>query len=68
MWSLNIVQLILELLVAGNYLSSITAYIVPFVQNIATDILIKELPSIWLIRQCQRVLLITCHIIAAYRL
>ena len=66
MWSLNIVQLILQLLVAGTHPSSITAAIVAFVQNISTDILIKELPPIWLILQCQTVLLITCHIIAAY--
>ena len=40
-WSLKIVQLILELLVAGTPLSSITAAIVDFVQNIATYIVIK---------------------------
>ena len=67
-WSLNTVQLILELLVAGTHPYSITTDIVDFVQKISTYILIKELPSIWLIRQCQTVLLITCHIISAYRL
>ena len=67
-WYLKIVQLILGLIVAGTPLSSITAAIVDFFQNIATYIFIKELPSIWLIRQCQTVLLITYHIIAAYRL
>ena len=45
-WSLKIVQLILELLVSGNLPSSISAAIVTFVQNIATDIVIKELPPI----------------------
>ena len=30
--------------------------------------MIKELPSIYLIRQCQTVILITCHIITAYSL
>ena len=68
MWSLKIVQLILELLVAGTPLSYITADIFAFFQNITTHVVIKELPSIWFIHQCQTVLLITCQLFAAYSL
>ena len=46
----KIVQLIIELLVAGNPPSFITTAIVDFFQNIATYIVIKELPSILFIR------------------
>ena len=67
-WSLNTVQLILELLVAGTPTSSITAAIVDFVQNIATYIVIKELPSIWFIHQFRTVLLIICQLLSRYRL
>ena len=67
-WYLKIVQLILELLVAGTPPSSITAGIVDFFQNIATYMVIKELPSIWFIRQLRTVLLTTCQLLAAYHL
>ena len=63
-WSLKIVQLILELLVDITPTSYITAAIVAFVQNIATYIVIKELPSIWFIRQCRTVIIITCLLIS----
>ena len=65
-WYLKIVQLILEMLVAGTPPSSITAAIIAFVQNGAIDIVIKELPSIWFIRQCRTVLLITCQLLDEY--
>ena len=66
MWSLEIVQLILELLVAGTLPSSINSAIFAFVQNIATYIVIKEIPLIWFIRKFRTVLLIKCQILAAY--
>ena len=62
------VQIIPELLVAGNPPSSITAAIVSFVQNITTYVVIKELPSIFLIYRFRTVLLITCQLLAAYSL
>ena len=65
-WYLKIVQLILGLIVAGTPLSSITAAIVDFFQNIATYIFIKELPSIWFIRQCWTVILIKFQLLPAY--
>ena len=62
------VQIIPELLVAGNPPSSITAAIVSLVQNITTYVVIKELPSIFLIYRFRTVLLITCQLLAAYSL
>ena len=67
-WSFKIVQFILELFVSGTPPSSIIAAIVNFDQNTATYIVIKELPSIWFIRQCRTVLLTTCQVLDAYRL
>ena len=69
-WSLRIIQLILELLVAGTPPSSINASIVAFVKNLAPHVKVKinHLPSIWFIRRCRSVLLIVCQLLAAHRL
>ena len=67
-WSLRIVQLILEELVAGVPPASMAAAITAFVKNIAPNIIIKKLPSVWFVRRCRTVLLIVCQILAAHRL
>ena len=69
-WSLKIVQLILEQLVAGVAPVSMGLSIVSFVRNICPNIkiAIKQLPSVWFIRQCRTVLLIVCQLLTAHRL
>jgi hypothetical protein len=69
-WSLRIIQLILELLVAGTPPSSINASIVAFVKNLAPHVKVKinHRPSIWFIWRCRSVLLIVCQLLAAHRL
>ena len=68
--SLRIVQLILELLVAGTPPASINRSILAFVGNMASHIKVhvKVLPSIWFIRRCWTVLLIVSQLIVAHRL
>ena len=66
MWSFKIFQFIPELFVSGTPPSSIIAYIGYFAQNTATYFVIKELPSIWFILQCQTVLLTTCQLLSEY--
>ena len=67
-WVLRIVQLILELLVAGTPLASVNGSILAFVGNVASHIKVhvKVLPSIWFIRRCRTVLLIVSQRIAAH--
>ena len=69
-WPMHIIQLILELLVAGVPPSSVNASIVAFVKVVAPHIkiLLEELPSIWFIRRCRTVLLTLCTLLAAHRL
>ena len=69
-WPMHIIQLILELLVAGVPPSSVNASIVAFVKVTAPHIkiLLEELPSIWFIRRCRTVLLTLCTLLAAHRL
>ena len=69
-WSLRVVQLILELLVAGTPPASINASIAAFVGVITPHIEIKtnKLVLIWFIRRFHTVLLIVCQLLAAHRL
>ena len=69
-WPLHIIQLFLELLVAGVPPSSVNASIVAFVKVVAPHIkiVLEELPSIWFIRRCRTVLLTLCTLLAAHRL